>query len=756
MVKTCLLVLAGGLAAQHSTALLHSDFACVLLVASVPALRWRTVRPPALVAAGFALFMLAGAKIVDGRLAPAYAGDSMLTVVRIAEFPEVRDRSASLIVTPLDDRRIPSRVRVRWFDPPVAPMLGDVWELELRLERPRGNANPGVFDAESWLFREKMLATGYVVPGKRNRLLWAGAESVVADFRRRFVAAAKAATESDEAAAVLAAVATGERHLVSRAQWNAFAATGTTHLMAISGLHVGLAATFAFAIAFVVTGMMPSRHNRIVVALCIGVGSAALYAWISGSGVPARRAVLMLGLTALSVARMRQIDIGAVVGFAALVVFVTDPVATLTPGFNLSFGAVVLLLWLSQRRDVGPWRPVRNVRQLFTMQVFLMFGLVALTAATFQRFSLVATPVNMLAVPLFSLVTVPLTLLALAIADVSQACAIAVLRLAAASIEGLESVVARAASLPLAHFRLAEFSGTSRLLLLVPLAWVLLPVGWPARRIAVLGIVVVITWRPAPPPAGCFDAWVLDVGQGLSVVVQTEHDVMVYDTGMAWRGDNSAARQIVAPFLRSRRIGRIDRLIVSHGDIDHSGGAQELLGSFDVQHVILGEALDGLEGLPCREGQTWWSGAVRFEVLHPAGTGVPEGNDASCVVRVSAGAHALLLTGDIEVGAEHELVRRRAALGADVVVVPHHGSLTSSSVPFVDSVHADVAIVSASYGNRWGFPKDAVTRRWVARGADVLNTATVGAVQLRSCATGGVVEIRRERERRRRFWHAAS
>ena len=423
---------------------------------------------------------------------------------------------------------------------------------------------------------------------------------------------------------------------------------------------------------------------------------------------------------------------------------------------SASGSAVVLLLWLSRRRATGPWRPVGNIRQLFTMQVFLMFGLLALTAPVFQRFSLVAVPVNLLAVPLFSSVTVPLTLLALAIAGVSEACAIVLLRLAAASVEGLDSIVAPASGLPLAHFRLAGFSGAARLIPLVPLAWVLLPAGWPARRIAVLGVVAVVAWRPAPPPADCFDAWVLDVGQGLSAVVQTGHEVTVYDTGMAWRGGGSAAGQIVVPFLHSRGIARIERLIVSHGDIDHSGGARELLATFDVRRVIVGEALDGLGDSRCREGQAWWSGAIRFEVLHPAGTDVPEGNDASCVVRVSAGAHALLLTGDIESAAEHELVRRRrAALNADAVVVPHHGSLTSSSLPFVDSVHPEVAIVSASYGNRWGFPKDAVVGRWTARGARVFNTATAGAVRLRTCATGGVVGIRSERERRRRFWHAA-
>lgn len=698
--------------------------------------------------------MLAGDRIVGERLDALYAGDSMLVRVRIAEFPRIRDESVSLLVEPVDDHRVPPRVRISWFSPPIVPLLGEVWELELRLVRPRGSANPGVFDYETWLFRERVHATGYIVPSKRNRLLWSGTASSADNLRSRFIAIARAASESDQAAAVLAAIATGERHLVTRAQWDAFAATGTTHLMAISGLHIGLAALFAFSIAYALA--VPVPGNRLVVALVAGVVAAAVYAWISGSGVPARRAVLMLALTAATVARRRQVDIGVVVAVAALVVFVTDPIATLAPGFHLSFAAVILLLWLSRRRDVDCMgrSPIRGMRRLFVLQVFLLFGLLPLSALIFQRFSLVATPVNVVAVPVFSFVTAPLTLAGLALFELTEAGAMLFLEFAAHSVDGLEGLVQRAMHLPLAHFNLPRLTGGACLLLLVPLAWAVLPVGWPARRIAVLGVVAIVTWRPSPPPAECFDAWVLDVGQGLAVVVETHHDTMLYDTGMAWRSGESVAGQTIVPFLRSRGIRRIDRLVASHADLDHSGGVGEMLTAFDVGHLIVGEPLDGLAAWHCGAGQTWWSGAIRFEILHPSPADERNGNDASCVVRVSAGPHALLLTGDIEAAAERQLIQRRAMLGADVVVVPHHGSLTSSSVPFVASVHADVAVVSAAYGNRWGFPKDIVVERWQSQGAEVLNTADHGAVYVRACATGGVVEMRLEREERRRFWHA--
>jgi competence protein ComEC len=465
----------------------------------------------------------------------------------------------------------------------------------------------------------------------------------------------------------------------------------------------------------------------------------------------------MLVASAITVARRRPIAAGSVLALAAIVVFAADPIATLTPGFHLSFAAVVLLVWLARRRDVGTQRggPLAAARQLVVMQVFLMFGLLPLTALIFQRFSLVATPVNLVAVPLFSFLVVPLTLAGLAVGEISDNLAELVMGLAARCIDGLGAVIAWAANLPMGHWSLAALSGGAILLVLVPLAWVVLPPGWPARRVAVLGVIAVVAWKPPPPPAGCFDTWVLDVGQGLAVAIETRHALSLYDTGIAWRGGGSSAEQVIVPFLRSRGIVRIDRLVVSHSDVDHSGGVGVLRDQFDVDFTIFGEPPPG-DAWGCSAGQSWWSGAVWFELLHPPAPLEVDGNDASCVLRVSAGPHALLLTGDIEAGVERDLVQRRARLGADVAVVPHHGSLTSSSVPFVNSVRADVAIVSAAHANRWGFPKQQVVERWQGGGAALLTTARAGAVYLRICAAGGVVELRREREERRRFWHADS
>jgi competence protein ComEC len=756
MAKTCLMLLAGGLAAQHTTLLVAYDVLCLSLFASFLALTKRRLRIVALPVLGWTLFMLSGLAIVEGRLDSRYAGDSMLVKVRVLDFPRWSGSALSMTLSPLDDTRVPDRVRVSWFEPPVVPRIGETWELELRLRRPRGRLNPGVFDVETWLFREKYQASGYVVAGKRNRLLWSGDATPLDRFRARFVARARAAAGSAETAAVLAALGVGARHLVSREQWDRFAATGTSHLMAISGLHVGLAALVGFVLVFGAAVLVPVRGNHFLAAMLLGVVIAGAYALVSGLGVPSRRAVIMLLAAALSVARRRQVDSVAVVALAASIVFLTDPIATLTPGYHLSFAAVVLLLWLARRRDRVRAGVTGPVRRLVVMQVFLMFGLLPLTVLIFGRFAVLATPVNLVAVPVFSLLTVPMTIAAGAVGEFCDALSLTLLRIAGLSVALVESVIGFAAAVPFVDGSIAEIDGVAWLFLAMSLTWVLLPLAWPARRVAVLGVVALLAWRSPPPPASCLDSWVLDVGQGLAVVVRTRQDVTVYDTGMAWRGGGNAAQQVILPFLARRGIDGISLLVISHADLDHSGGATELLQHMAVGHVFAGEPLKGLRASPCQRGQGWWSGAIRFEFLHPDRETRADGNNASCVLRVSAGSHSLLLTGDIERQAERELLASRTALAADVVVVPHHGSRTSSTPAFVDAVGPTIAVVSAGHANRWGLPVPQVVSRWQSGGATILNTADEGAVFLRICAAGGIADVATERRRRRRFWHDES
>ena len=252
----------------------------------------------------------------------------------------------------------------------------------------------------------------------------------------------------------------------------------------------------------------------------------------------------------------------------------------------------------------------------------------------------------------------------------------------------------------------------------------------------------------------CVDTHVLDVGQGLATVIETENSTVLFDTGAAYPGGGSIAEQVIVPFLKSKKTRRIDRLIVSHADIDHSGGVAAIADYAGIGVLLSGEPLrwPGLRFSRCRAGQSWQADGVRFRILHPDADTLVAGNASSCVMLVQTGNHRLLLTGDIEADAERRLVEQRDMLWADVVVVPHHGSQTSSSTAFVDAVAPELAIVSAGYRNRWGLPKPHIVRRWQAAGAELLNTATSGAVSLRLCAAGGIQKVRLDRKQRHRFW----
>ena len=764
MIRVCLLMLAGGFAAQHSRVPLSSDLCKLILVASILMLAHRRARYPGCALLGFALFLAAAQGIVDGRLDATFSGDSLLTRVRIVDFPKTTGHSVVMLVEPIDDARLPARSRVSWYEPAQEPTqeptIGDVWELELRLKRPRGASNPGVFDVEAWMFRNKIQATGYVVPGKRNRLLETGTESGVDGFRRQFVSRAAKAASSPEVSAVLAAVGVGARHQISREQWHRYAVSGTSHLMAISGLHIGLAATAAFLFARAVSVGFRPRGNSHLVAIAVGVLAATVYAFVSGFGVPAERASLMLVVAAATVVRRRKTDLLVIMAVAAIVVFILDPVATMAPGFKLSFSAVLLLLWLA-RFNVGTAdarsfmaRAGHLLQQLVVMQVSLFFGLLPLTVLLFDRIAFLAIPVNLIAIPLFSLLTVPFTLAGLALGDNFGLVGHVALQIAAASIEGLEALIAVVVRLPFADNTVATLHNCGLLVAILPVLFVVLPRGWPGRYVAVLAVGALLLHTPEPPDKGCVDLHVLDVGQGLATVLQTHGSTLVFDTGASYRGGASVAEQIVVPFLQSRGIKRIDWLVVSHADIDHSGGVRAIHDYADVRKLLVGEPLrdSRFTSSPCLAGQYWETDEVRFRVLHPNSDTPRGGNDSSCVVLIEVGRHGLLLTGDIEADAEREILESGQWDSIETIVVPHHGSLTSSSAPFVNAVSPEVAIVSAGYGNRWGFPKAPVVARWRAVGARVLNTATSGAVSLRLCADGGIGPMRTDRRERRRFW----
>ncbi len=746
MTRACHGLLAGMYALQLSSFAVISDClnavfvaaCCLFLLRQWWLLFWFVI--------GALLYFMAAQQLIGSRIPAEIAGDSIVVRVEVVGFPSADTETVSFLAHPLDDARLPAKIRLSWFDPRLAIGNGDIWQLEVRLRRPRGNRNPGGFDYESWLFREHIGAVGYVVNSSRNHLLSQSATNLTQRVRQRFVSRLSELIDDPGQVSVLAAVVVGTRHLITAGQWQRYAATGSSHLMAISGLHIGLAAAGAYFAVLFLSGVVrcgrdDRNHHRIAIVCSLLV--AILYALISGFAVPAQRASIMLALAAISLLRMRRPDLLAIVSTTCFAIAVMDPLATMAPGFILSFSAVVALIWISRRRRSG----------LPTLQLNLLLGLMPLTAILFDRISFAALPVNLIAVPLFSFVTVPLSLLGLLLDGPLQPVGDRAILLAGQSVALLEHLLLLVAASDWASIVVPAIAGVAWLYILLPATWVLLPSAWPGRHLACLGVIAILLHSPRPPAAGCAAITFLDVGQGLAVAIRTQRHMVLYDSGPAYRGGSNAAETVLLPYLRSLGIRSIDRLIISHADLDHAGGASTIAAAMPVHSTMSGEPLPDMRSLPCRAGQSWSYDGVGFSVLHPAVGSDFEGNNRSCVVLVEAGGIRILLSGDIEKAAEHALVREHRLQTVFAVSVPHHGSRTSSTTPFIQSLQPSIAIVSAAYGNRWGFPKDDVVERWKAVGTTVMNTATAGAIEIRVCAKTGIESITQYRVLNRRIWH---
>ncbi len=768
MLFRCLCVLSGAYSLGLFRSLPADDLFLSLVILAGASLRLPETRFLAWFMLGFATMWVAAWSVIDDRLDPALQGETISIVARIADFPRSTEKTLRFFVEQHERSDLPARVRLSWYEPEAEPRLGEVWQLRVRLRRPHSYANPGGFDYEGWLFRLRIGATGYVVSHKDNQRLDTVPVGPMSLFRQGFVNRVTALLPDDEAAAVLLAVGVGARHRITREQWDRYAITGPSHLMAISGLHIGLAAGGVFLLAWAIFAPFCRRVNVRDMALITAVLAAGIYAAISGFAVPARRALLMAMLAAAAVLYRRKLNGAALLAIPCLVLFFVDPVSIHAPGFKLSFAAVAILLWTLQSHfhqpplRAGPWlnnpgatKAIGNLRRLGTLQIALLAGLFPLTVLIFGRFSLIAPLMNLLVLPLFNFITVPFCLVGMIFQGPTQPLGDQLLVIAYHSIRLVLSLVAFAAELPAMRAEILPPERLAVLIALLPVVHVAFPSGWPGRKLVWIAMAAVLLYRPPAPPPGCLDYQVLDVGQGLAVVLRAGEHTVLFDTGPSFRSGSSTADIVVIPFLKSRGIGNLDTLIVSHADQDHAGGVRAIASQFEIGRTLVGETVPGLgtQQFSCSTASSWISDGVQFQFLHPPPGAAWEGNNASCVLEVATGNHRILLTGDIEAPVEAMLVENALIGPVNTVIVPHHGSRTSSSPDFVIRLSPELAIVSAGFGNRWGFPKTDVVRRWEHAGARLLETASSGAIGQRICVNSGVERLRQERRASRKYWH---
>lgn len=696
--------------------------------------------------------MNAGWRIAED-LPTALEGRDLLVHGYVASLPHAAAGDSQFVLDTAEPRRgVPPRIRLVWYRAARAPRAGELWQLVVTLKRRSGFANPGGVDHEAHLFREGIGATGYVREDGRNRQLAAASfRYAVTRMRSRIALRIEQAVSGEGMLGVLQGLAVGDTHAMSSEQWRVFAATGTTHLMAISGLHISMIATLAAWLGGAIV-RFPSaqarRWNAMHGQVVAGVASAVIYSFLAGLSVPTQRTLLMLCIYFASRWYRRELAVTHALGLALIGVLLIDPFAPLAPGAWLSFGAVALILLAvsgRMRRD-GP------IRSFVRIQGAISIGLAPLLLAAFGGVSLLSPIANALAIPLFTLLIVPLVLLGALAAVVWLPAGEWILAFPVQVLNWSWPLLRWLAEQPIALWYFPQPSVATFIALVAGVLLLVLPGIWPTRLAGALLCLPIVLNRPASPAVGNFELALLDVGQGLAVVVRTHAHALVYDTGPAFQTGSDAAQLAVLPYLHHRGVRQVDMLVISHGDLDHRGGMKSVLAAMPVMRVLAGPSVAELppRALRCRRGQLWTWDGVQFEIFHPDRAARSSDNDSSCVLRIRGAAGSALLAGDIEQSAE--LAITSGLPRTEVVVVPHHGSRTSSTAPFIAASRPELALVSAGYRNRWELPRRDVVERWRAAGAHLLTTVDSGAIEI-SFASGRAPLAREYRRAYRRYWH---
>ena len=760
MLPTTLGFLAGIILLQQCSVLPPAILSLSLFVLVPSLIKFRNLRVILAVICGFLWASLSAHTRLYPEFERKWEGTDLVLEGTIVSIPEQRDRAKRFIfeISRLkydgDWKKFPRRVRLNWYTQAPALRLGQQWRLMARLKRPWSFKNPGGFDYEGWLFQKGIRATGYVRQSEAAQLL---AESTITKpigiMRQALATHITQALDADSNRGIVIALTIGERSAISAAQWSLLLNTGTNHLLAISGLHIGLIAGLAYF--FVVRiwrfwGTLcrkwPAQRAAALLALLTGIG----YALLAGFSVPTQRAVIMLCAVMGAVILDRNTHPMHTLAVALLAVLIWDPLAVLSSGFWLSFGAVIIILYSIHGRAhfKRPWW------DLGRLQWILALGLLPLTLVMFHRVALIAPMANLIAVPVVGFFIVPITLMGSLVTPIIPSVGKIALGLSSELLDLLWMILDFLAGLPFAKWHHAPPSWTLWPSVL-GIAVLLAPRGWPGRWLGVVLLLPLVFVIPKKPIRGEYFFTLLDVGQGLSAVIETRDHVLVYDTGARFSQYFNLGDAVVIPYLRSRGIDDIDVLMISHGDNDHIGGANAILKNITVQEIMTSvpDKLGQKPAVNCLAEQRWIWDDVIFEVLHPPAAWQHHGNNQSCVLRVQNNTGAVLLTADIEVAAERYLVENYGeALASDILLIPHHASTTSSSLPFLNAVEPELALLPLGYRNRFGFPNRDIIDRYHERGIRILDTLSQGAIRIDIHPHDGIDLLQGYRQQDKRYW----
>ena len=747
---------------------------------------WKVLSPLLFLVLGAIWATIHSAAVLDQRLPSSLEGQDLMVTGTIIGLPQNRQRFIQFdfnIETSTAEGAtlaLPEKVRLKWYGRYKKVGAGERWQLKIRLKPPRGFHNPAGFDYERWLFGHRIGATGYVRSSdqNQNRGLSPKLGARLDQFRSSAQESVWVSRERLSMRGLVTALGMGVREGISTSQWNTLRETGTSHLVAISGLHVGLVAGLVYLLVSVLWGQsshlilwQPTQRAAGIIGFAVALGYGAM----AGFSLPTQRALVMLAVYLGSRIFYTTTRPGGALGVALFAGLIFDPLVLLSGGFWLSFVAVGAILLGHYSRvkyphlEDGQNQPFKNdqivtrllkkcfngIKSSLRVQFSVGIALIPVLVLFFGNFSLIAPVANLVAIPYIGFIVVPLVLLG----DLFLVAGFTALS------GELFDLGARALQL---FWPLLEFLGTSKASSYSPPAlpwwgvlsvavgvgvW-LIPRGIPGRWLSPLLLLPLLR---APTSTalddGEFRVTFLDVGQGTAIVVATRSHTLLYDSGPRFSDRFDSGSDIIIPFLRAQGVASLDSVVISHGDSDHLGGYTGVVENISVAKTYTSSTTDLTAAEPCRAGTRWRWGGVDFTFLSPGTGSLLKGNNASCVLHIESPSGSLLLAGDIEREGEALVVSEYGdRLRSDLLYVPHHGSRTSSSALFLDQVQPQSAVISSGYNNRHGHPHPVVVDRYRQRDIELVNTADSGAITVHFREEG--VELTRQRDAQRHIWHS--
>ena len=717
---------------------------------------WQYCRLPFACALGFAWVLWCANIFMSEKISSQEEGKPLTIIGYIASIPQIDRENTSFLfkIKKINNLSSSGLLRLSWRDSEKKFSAGDEWELHVKLKKPHGTLNPGGFDYEAWAFQMGISANGYVNNKFNNHLLSSHWYHFSINRLRQFIAKKiSAELPASPTSQWITALAIGERYGINSDQWTVLRNTGTNHLMAIAGLHIGMMAIIAHFLAAklwrqfpLLTHNIPALQIGACAALVVGLGYSAL----AGFSLPAQRASLMLTFFMLTLLSRRHVSAWQAWCCALMGVLILNPLCVLTESVWLSFGSVALIIYGMSNRllPTGWWWKWGRI------QWVIAIGLIPLTIALFQQCSLLSFVANSIAIPCVGFVLVPLVLLGCLCLFLSPQLGGWILILADKILGVLWKILTWFSQIP--HVVWYQHVPHYWMLIAAIMGVIifLMPIGTPGRYLSLLWVLPLLLFKSATPILGELQLTLLDVGQGLAAVVQTKNHILVFDAGAKISANYDMGESVVVPYLHTLGIKNIDMLVVSHGDNDHIGGANAIIKAFHVREIKTSVPEKFKLANYCERGTSWRWDDVNFTFLYPTLEMLHLNNNSSCVLKISNGLKSILLTGDIEKLAEKELVKnQKINLSSDILVAPHHGSKTSAEKDFLNAVHPKYVLFAVGYRNRYHFPHSSVISKYTELHVKMLDTVHAGAIQFAIHNNDKIADPALYRVINKRYWN---